>query len=165
MLKRVKGLFGKGQDQGFTLIEMLIVILIVGILAAVAAPLYLGYVRDARTAEGKSVAGALWTSVQANGVAACGQTVNVTNAYGRAGMSSSGATTDGRWITGSPGSLKVDCSSGDLGVSGTVFTIAGQKDDNTGISVRLNYDTSKSPAALRTALCSSVTPRYWMGSS
>src|SRR5262245_55244323 len=103
MNTRLRVLFGRGQDRGFTLIEMLIVILIIGILAAVAAPLYLGYIKDAKTAEGKSVAGALWTSVQAQGVAACGTNVAVTVAYPRAGFDSGGSTTDGRWkISGTP---------------------------------------------------------------
>src|SRR5262250_2627278 len=97
MLRRLQGVFGRGVDQGFTLIEMLIVILIIGILAAVAAPLYLGYIKDAKTAEGKSVAGALWTSVQAQGVAACGTAVGVATAYPRAGFDSTGVTTDQRW--------------------------------------------------------------------
>src|SRR5215813_9398125 len=110
MLRQLKALFGKRQDRGFTLIEMLIVILIIGILAAVAAPLYLGYIKDAKTAEGKSVAGALWTSVQAQGVAACGTAVNVNAAYPRAGFDSSGVTTDQRWSVSGPSAITVDCA-------------------------------------------------------
>src|SRR2546422_2140938 len=101
MLTQAKAVFGKSQDGGFTLIELLIVILIVGILAAVAAPLYLGYVKDAKTAEAKGVAGALWTAVQTQAVANCDQATDVTSGYAKAGFTTGGATTPARWtVTG-----------------------------------------------------------------
>src|SRR5262245_63094346 len=112
MLRQLRALFGRRQDRGFTLIEMLIVILIIGILAAVAAPLYLGYIKDAKTAEGKSVAGAVWASVQAPSVAACGAGVNVSAGYTRAGVVSGGATTQGPREGADAGSLKVGFGSG-----------------------------------------------------
>src|SRR3989449_9089205 len=49
--------FGRDGEAGFTLVELLIVILIVGILSAVALPLYLGDTKDARLAEAKALAG------------------------------------------------------------------------------------------------------------
>ena len=39
-------------------------ILIVGILAAVAIPLYLGYTKDAKLAEGKALLGSVMTALQ-----------------------------------------------------------------------------------------------------
>ena len=73
MVMGLARLFGNRQwNRGFTLIELLIVILIVGILAAVATPLYLGYIKDAKTAEAKAVAGSLWTAVQSNAIGSCG---------------------------------------------------------------------------------------------
>lgn len=42
------------QVSGFSLIELLVVVAIVGILGAVAYPSYLGYVQDSRRSDGKA---------------------------------------------------------------------------------------------------------------
>jgi len=145
MLTRLKTLFGK--DQGFTLIELLIVVLIVGILAAVAVPLYLGYIKDAKLVEGKSIAGAIWTSAQANSLANCGNAVNVSSGYARAGLN--GVTTaDGRWTASASGTLTVDCSLGSYSANGDKFTLAGNATDLTPMKVKLNFNTGNSPPAV-----------------
>jgi len=51
--------------KGFTLIELMVVILIVGILAAVAIPIMRGRIDQAKWSEGNSAAGSIRTAVRA----------------------------------------------------------------------------------------------------
>jgi prepilin-type N-terminal cleavage/methylation domain-containing protein len=134
-------------QKGFTLIELLIVILIVGILAAVATPLYLGYVKDAKTAEAKAVAGSLWSAVQSSAIAKCGTATKVSEAYSKAGLDSGGTTTPARWKVnaGADNTLTVTCTTGAYTAPGDVFEIAGTGTDVSFVKVKLVYDAGKSP--------------------
>ena len=49
----------KQRKRGFTLVELMIVVVIVGILASIGVPIYRTYTRKAMAAEGRSLVGAI----------------------------------------------------------------------------------------------------------
>jgi prepilin-type N-terminal cleavage/methylation domain-containing protein len=53
------------NNKGFTLVEVIVVAVIVLILAAVAIPLYNGYIRDSRASTASSVAGTIASAMGA----------------------------------------------------------------------------------------------------
>ncbi|MBS1261364.1 MAG: Type II secretion system protein G [Calditrichaeota bacterium] len=59
----MQGMLEKNR-KGFTLIEILIVVVIVAILAAISVPIYLEYVKGARAADAQSQIGAIYNAAK-----------------------------------------------------------------------------------------------------
>jgi prepilin-type N-terminal cleavage/methylation domain-containing protein len=53
------------SNKGFTLVEVIVVAVIVLVLAAVAIPLYMGYINDSRKASAENIAGSIASSAGA----------------------------------------------------------------------------------------------------
>ena len=154
-----KMLAGTGREAGFTLVELLIVILIVGILSAVALPLYLGYTKDARLAEGKALGGSVLTAlsgcVQVKG---SGQTCVMDEVKNRVGLDGGGKTYDGRWevrtaqltvSTATPPVLEGKIEVSGVGTNTADMSLAFFA-DSSGVTLRCNT-TSSTPPTSKTA--------------
>jgi len=135
----------KKKQAGFTLIELLIVILIVGILASVAMPLYLGYVSDAKTAEAKSLIGAMWTAMRGCAQVNAGVACDAGAQFGRIGLDTNGDTPDGRWRIRPGDTVTMDPISSVYTLSLLIEAQGAATTDVAGIVVELEYDIGQSP--------------------
>ena len=126
MLKALRPAKVVTNQSGFTLIELLVVVLIVGILAAVGVPLYLGYVRDSRLAEGKAIVGSILTAAQGCAQVNAGSEATLCTfdqIKVKAGITAANLTGDGKWTASQTAVITLDTTTNQF--AGGPITVAG----------------------------------------
>src|ERR1700676_5367577 len=89
----------KAVQKGFTLIELMIVIAIIGILAAIAIPAYQNYTIRAQVTEGLTLADG-WKTCSSEYYAQNGTFPSCSSTTGGAGCIAAAGTSSGKYVSG-----------------------------------------------------------------
>lgn len=132
-------------QQGFTLIELMIVVAIIGILAAVAIPSYQNYTRKAKFSEVVQATNPLKTAVQ---LCAIDQGGLGNCSSGAQGIPSATTTSPAKYYSGATvsGGVITAKAKATEGLSGETFILTPAYDSLTGVSWTKSGTCTTAPA-------------------
>lgn len=141
----------KAIQKGFTLIELMIVIAIIGILAAIALPMYGDYTARGQASEGYALLGGLKTPL----VEAVSSSSNATACASTAAWFTN-AVTEGKYVSG----VAVNPTTGASATCALVATFGtdGVNDKVAGKTVTMTFTPSTGAWACETNLDSNIAP-------
>ena len=141
-------------QKGFTLIELMIVIAIIGILAAIAIPAYQDYTIRAKVSEGLNLAGAAKLAVSETYDSTGAMAAN-NAAYGLPAATSINGTNTSSVTVSSAGAITIKYATAGLGGTPTANgkTIILVPDTSSGGSIQWGCDTGDMPSKYRPANC------------
>jgi len=134
----------KRLQQGFTLIELMIVVAIVGILAAIALPAYQDYIVRSKMSEGEAAAAACKTSVT--------EYSSVKNAFPASVSAAGCSTTATQYVSGltvAAGVITVATANTGAGNCNLVLSPGGTANSITGWTGTSNCPTKYTPSSFR----------------
>ena len=112
----------KKNMQGFTLIELMIVVAIIAILAAIALPAYADYTKRTKVSEGILAASACRTTITEVVQSAVGSTLPAANNWG-CEQSTGGSKYVSSVVTDNAGEITVTLQNIDTAIDGNVVTL------------------------------------------